>query len=111
MALSDEFKAANLRAQRRLKQTPTAVAARYDRKSGRVRVDLGSEVELTFCPARVEGLQNATQAELSKIEISPTGFGLYFSMLDADIHLPALLEGVLGSKKWMASRLGSSGGR
>jgi hypothetical protein len=31
--------------------------------------------------------------------------------LDADLYLPAILEGLLGSKKWMASRLGQVGGR
>ena len=30
---------------------------------------------------------------------------------DADLYLPAILEGFLGSKKWMASRLGQAGGK
>ena len=111
MAVFDEIKAANRRAQRRLKQTPTAVAARYDRKSGRVPVNLGAGMVLTFCPKNVEGLERATPKQLSQIEISPSGFGQYLPMLDADLNLPALVEGVLGSKKWMASRLGASGGR
>ena len=28
-----------------------------------------------------------------------------------DIYIPALLQGVLGSKSWMAARLGAAGGR
>ena len=110
MALSDEFKAANRRAKRKRKLTPSAVSSRYDRKSGRVQVNLGSGMELRFSPQNVEGLENATPTQLSKIEISPSGFGLHFPQLDADVDLPALLEGVLGSKRWMASRLGASGG-
>jgi len=110
MALSEELKTANLKAQRRLRQTPAATAARYDRKSRRVEVKLGSGMELTFSPENVEGLENATPTQLSKIEISPSGFGLHFPKLDADIYLPALLEGILGSKKWMAARLGAVGG-
>jgi predicted component of type VI protein secretion system len=98
MAVFDEIKAANRRAQQRLKQTPTAVAARYDRKSGRVQVNLGAGMVLTFSPKNVEGLEHATPKQLSQIEISPSGFGLYFPVLDADLNLPALLEGVLGSK-------------
>ena len=50
-------------------------------------------------------------AELAPIEISPSGFGIYFPKLDADLYLPALLEGFLGSRQWMASRLGSQGGK
>jgi hypothetical protein len=37
--------------------------------------------------------------------------GIYFSKLDADLYLPAILEGFFGSKKWMASRLGEAGGK
>jgi uncharacterized protein DUF2442 len=111
MALSEEFKAANHRAQRRLKQTPTAIAAGYDRSSGRIVVGLGSGMELRLTPQEIEGLEHATAAQLSAIEISPSGFGLHFPKLDADIYLPALLEGILGSKTWMASRLGSLGGQ
>jgi hypothetical protein len=56
-------------------------------------------------------LENSRPSQLDEIEISPSGFGIHFPKLDADIYLPALLEGVLGSKKWMASRLGQIGGQ
>ena len=111
MGLTEEFRIANRRAQRKLKQTPTATSARYDRKSGRIVISLGSGIELRLLPQEVEGLENAMPNQLSTIEISPSGLGLHFPKLDADIYLPALLEGVLGSKKWMASRLGSLGGQ
>jgi hypothetical protein len=111
MALSDEFKSANRRAQRKLKQAPTAATAGYDRKSGRIVISLESGLELMFSPHSVEGLEDATPTQLSAIEISPSGLGIHFSELDADIYLPALLDGVLGSKRWMAARLGSLGGR
>jgi hypothetical protein len=47
-------------------------------------------------------LEKATPAQLEPIEISPSGFGIHFPKLDADLYLPALLEGFLGSRKWMA---------
>jgi hypothetical protein len=34
-----------------------------------------------------------------------------FPKLDADLWLPALLEGVFGSRRWMAARLGARGGK
>jgi len=111
MALSDEFIAANRRAQRKRTQTAAASSARYDRTSGRIIITLGSGIDLLLSPRLVEGLSGATPTDLSKIEVSPSGFGLHFPSLDADIYIPALLEGVLGSKRWMASRLGSLGGR
>jgi hypothetical protein len=35
---------------------------------------------------------------LAEIEISPAGVGLHWPKLDADVHVPALLQDVLGSK-------------
>ena len=43
-------------------------------------------------------------------EIMPTGLGLHWPKLDADLCLPALLQGVFGSPRRMAGLLGKSGG-
>jgi hypothetical protein len=56
-------------------------------------------------------LEHARPSQLERIEITPSGFGLYFPKLDADLYVPALLEGFLGSKRWMAARLGAAGGK
>jgi hypothetical protein len=66
---------------------------------------------LSFSPRDTQGLENAKPSQLEEIEISPSGFGIYFPKLDADLYVPGLLEGFLGSQKWMASRLGQAGGR
>jgi hypothetical protein len=106
-----EFERANERAREMQASLPRAVAAHYDRRLGRVVIRLSSKVEVMFAPQDAEGLEKASPAELKKIEISPSGFGIHFPKLDADLYLPALLEGFLGSRKWMASRLGATGGR
>ena len=72
---------------------------------------LNSNLGIFFSPASAEGLEQATPDELSEIEISPSGYGLHFPRLDADLYLPALLEGVFGSERWMASRMGTRGGK
>lgn len=111
MASTDDFGAANERARRQLRKTPPATAAHYDRKMGRVVVSLASGVDISFSPRDAEELQGATNTQLQSIEITPSGLGLHFPKLDADLYLPALLEGVLGSRKWMAARLGAIGGK
>src|SRR5271156_2390438 len=111
MVSSDVFRAADKRARGQRKKTPPAVAARYDRSSGRVFVSLSSGVDISFAPRDAEGLENATASQLGQIEITPSGLGIHFPKLDADLYLPALLEGVLGSRKWMAAKLGAMGGR
>ncbi|MDR5901274.1 DUF2442 domain-containing protein [Halomonas icarae] len=88
-----------------------AVAARYDRRTRRVIVRLHSGLELAIPPHLVEGLDDATPDALAEIEVSPSGLGLHWPQLDADLYVPALLEGQFGSKQWMARQLGAAGGR
>lgn len=110
MINTDSLEEANRRAQKRLTNIPTALAARYDHRTRRIVIHLSSRLDVAFSPRDAQGLERATPSQLDKIEITPSGFGIHFPELDADIYLPALLEGFLGSKRWMAKRLGAAGG-
>ena len=111
MAICDNFELANRRAKDRQAAIPRAIAAHYDRASGRIVIHLSSNLDLSFSPRDAQGLENAKPSQLEEIKISPSGFGIHFPKLDADLYLPGLLEGFLGSKRWMASRLGQIGGK
>ena len=111
MASRDDFEQANQRAKDLQARIPRALSAHYDPKTRRIVVHLSSRLIVSFSPDDVEGLKDARPLQLSKIEISPSGFGIHFPALDADLYVPGLLEGFLGSKTWMASRLGQVGGR
>ncbi len=106
-----EFERANARMARLREKLPHAVAAEYDVARRRIVVSLSSGIEVAFAPDQVQGLEQASPADLDEIEISPAGFDLHFPKVDADIYLPALLEGFFGSRKWMAARLGAKGGK
>jgi hypothetical protein len=106
----DAIHRAEQRMRKRLASGPHAVAARYDRRLSRVMVTLSNGLELAFPPHMAEGLADAKPADLAVIEITPAGLGLHWPKLDADLYLPALLEGVFGSPRWMAGLLGKSGG-
>ncbi|RWJ04886.1 MAG: DUF2442 domain-containing protein [Mesorhizobium sp.] len=94
-----------------LREAGHAVSARYDRRTARVVINLNTGVQVAF-PARLaEGLADAAPADLAEIEISPAGLGLHWPKLDADVYVPALLQGVFGSRHWMAAQLGAAGGR
>src|SRR5258708_15585316 len=107
----DAFKAANRQAADRLQNRPIATGARYDRSANRVVIALSSGIEVAFAPRHAQGIERAKPHQLDKIEITPSGLGIHFPKLDADLYLPALLEGFLGSRKWMAARLGAQGGK
>jgi hypothetical protein len=107
----DEIEAANHRAHERKRKTPCAAAVRYDNRRGRIVITLSSGIELAFRPQDAEGLERATPDDLGVIEITPSGLGIHFPRLDADFFLPALLEGFLGSRRWMAAEIGKLGGK
>jgi len=109
--LEDEFQTATKRAVSRLRSSPTATSVRFDRRSGRVVIQLSTGLQVAFRPHDAQGLEKAKPEQLSKIEITPSGLGIHFPQIDADIYLPALLEGFLGSKRWMASEMGKVGGK
>lgn len=104
-----EFRQANER-MRRTQHGGTVVSARYQRTTRRVVTELTTGVQLSIPANRLEGLSDASARQLEEIEVSPSGLGLHWPQLDADLYVPALLQGVLGSKKWMASLLGQAGG-
>jgi hypothetical protein len=111
MASRDDFEQASQRARDLKARVPHAVSAHYDRKTRRIVIELSSKLIVSFSPNDVEGIEHATPSQLNEIEISPSGFGIRFPAVDADLYVTALLEGFLGSKTWMASRLGHIGGQ
>jgi hypothetical protein len=107
---AEQSKAAVARGEAR-RLGPRAEHAHYDAGRDRVIVRLTTGVEIGFAPRDVEGLQHASRDDLAVIVVEAEGLGIHFPRLDADLYVPALLEGVLGSKSWMAARLGAAGGR
>lgn len=110
MAKRDQFERAQRRGERRKSNEPFAVEARYDRRQQRIVVQLNTGLVVMFAPEMIEGLHDPKPRHLQDIEISPSGFGLHFPDLDADIYLPGLLSGDFGSRRWMAAQLGQRGG-
>ena len=102
---------AEKRMQARLRAQPRVTSARYDRRGECIVVALSDGLELGVPVRLAEGLAGASASDLAIIEISPTGLGLHWPKLDADLYLPALLAGLLGSRRWMAKMLGKAGGR
>jgi hypothetical protein len=111
MKPDDNIERANRRARALQANVPRAVLARYDPKAGRIVIHLSSRLIVSFAPEDAQGLESARPSQLKEIEISPSGYGLHFPAVDADLYVPGLLEGFLGSKSWMASRLGQIGGQ
>jgi hypothetical protein len=110
MAITKEqFKAASARGAAAIARGPVARAARYDIRRGLIVITLEGGCEFAFPTALAEGLVNAPRSKLAKIEISPNGLGLHWPLIDADLYVPALIEGAFGSRRWM-QQIGKLGG-
>jgi hypothetical protein len=114
--LSDELlatiRAAEKRGARALATEPRARAARYDRRSGRIQVELTNGCSFAFPARDAQGLEQASDAELAQVEILGLGLGLHWERLDVDLSVPGLLAGLSGTKAYMdrqrAARAGAA---
>ncbi len=111
MATSDEQLASAEARIQALRQAGHVRAARYDPTADRVIISLNTGLDLVFPPSLAEGLAGGDANALSVIEISPSGLGLHWPALDADLYVPGLLQGQFGSRHWVAAELGGQGGR
>jgi len=104
--------AAERRGRRSLRTEPRARAARYDRRNGRVHVELTNGCTFAFPARHAQGLAHATDAELAQVEILGLGLGLRWERLDVDLSVPGLLAGLFGTKAYMdrqrAARAGAA---
>jgi hypothetical protein len=104
-----QFQAANKRGEAAIVRGPVARSARYDARRALVVVSLEGGCEFAFPVSLVEVLSGAPRAKLSRITVSPNGLALHWPLLDADLYIPSLVEGVFGSRRWM-QQIGTLGG-
>lgn len=102
----DEMEAANERGRIFRETHPHARAARYDAAADRVVVELENGATFAFPPRLVQGLHDASPAEIAEVEVLGAGYGLHWESLDLDYSVPGLMNGIFGTAKWMAARAG-----
>jgi hypothetical protein len=106
-----ELAAAEARGQAMLRAEPRAAAARYDRETGRVVVELVNGCLYAFPAGLIEDLQGADAAALADVIVDGQGFNLNWPTLDVDLYMPALVAGVFGTRAWMTRGLARLAGQ
>jgi hypothetical protein len=95
-----------------LRTEPRARRARYDRRNGRVHVELTNGCSFAFPARNAQGLERACDAELAQVEVLGLGLGLHWERLDVDLSVPGLLAGLFGTKAYIdrqrAARAGAT---
>jgi len=87
-----------------------AKSARYDEKSERVVLELTNGIGLAFPARLVRGLERATTTQRASLTLSPSGSGVIWEALDADISVPGVVASTFG-RQLAASALGAAGGK
>ena len=85
---------------------PRAFKARFDKRLGRVIVDLTNGCTFTFPPHLAQGLETATEDDLAEVRILGAGYGLHWERLNVDLSIPGLLAGLFGTRAHMARLAG-----
>jgi hypothetical protein len=98
--------AALARGKKVCQREPRALAARYDRQVRRVIVDLTNACTFAFPPGMAEGLEHASDDQLSQVEVLGSGTGLHWEALDTDLSISGLLAGLFGTRAHMARQAG-----
>jgi hypothetical protein len=81
---------------------PRAESAYYDWDADKITINLKHGIIFSFPPNIAQGLAGASPEDLAEVEVTPSGAGLHWEKLDADISIPSLLAGIYGNKRWMA---------
>jgi hypothetical protein len=102
MVTTDEEIDAAIEAAKSLPPRPVAVSVEYLPSADLVVIRLDTGGRLAIPREYLQGLENATEAQLKEIEIY-SGVDIAWPQLDVDHYLPYLLEHRYGNKKWMES--------
>jgi Protein of unknown function (DUF2442) len=89
---------------------PLANTVKYVPNLKLLIVGLTSGRRLVIPIEDVQGLSKATAKQLNKHELLGRGTGINFPDIDVAVYIPALIEGIYGTRSWMA-QLGTKGGR
>ncbi len=97
----EELAAATERGRIVFETQPHARSVRHDVRSGMTVVELYNGCTFAFPPRRLQGLETASDADLSAVEVIGRGYGLHWEALDADFTVGGLMAGRFGSPAYM----------
>ncbi|WP_087000437.1 DUF2442 domain-containing protein [Rhizobium sullae] len=84
-------------------QRPIPASVRFDSSSERIVVEFTNGAAFMFPARSLQGLEEATAAELAEVELLGET-GLHWESLDADYTISGLMNGVFGTKAFMEAQ-------
>ncbi|MBD0319726.1 MAG: DUF2442 domain-containing protein [Gemmatimonadetes bacterium] len=95
-ALATQIAEARRAGQRALDTEPRAASAAYDRAAREVRVRMHNGASFAIPVSALGELRGASEGDLARVEVPPSGFGLHWPTLDVAIALEGVLEAAFG---------------
>src|SRR5581483_9908430 len=77
-----------------------ATSASYDATRDRIVIGLSNGPELAIPRKHLQGLENATPAEIRSVRLNQNGTGLSWPDLDVDHYVFGLVTQNFGTKQW-----------
>ncbi|MDB9495356.1 DUF2442 domain-containing protein [Spirulina major CS-329] len=109
-ALDAEIAEAEARAIALADAGPCAEAVWYNSERQLIEIQLKNGAIFSFPPHLAQGLTNAAPHELENGCLGADGLSVHWDSLDADFSVLGLIQGIFGTKTWMAE-LGRRGGQ
>ncbi len=103
-----EIDAARERGRLAASAEPRAASAIYDKRLQRLIIELSNGISISIPPRLIEGLGDATPAQLAGIVIQGQGYGLRWPALDVDMSVPGLIAGAFGTRAYLARKAGEA---
>ena len=104
-----QIPAARAREAQARKQGLRATHAKFDRRTRRVALELTSGYSFAFPVKAVRALKGMTDAQLSLVELDPSGIALRWDALDIDLSVPGLLFSAFGERERFSHLAGLAG--
>ena len=96
------FKFADRQRKPRLENEYHAQSVTYISATGLIHIQTLEGEQFSIPAAWLQGVANASDEQISNMELSPAGVGIHWPELDADLLVDGLCRGMYGSPRWMA---------
>ncbi|MBA3694899.1 MAG: DUF2442 domain-containing protein [Acidobacteria bacterium] len=110
MDKSQDFTKAKELGKKELAELPKIIKLSLDKQNRRLVFDLTNSVTLIVPADLLQGLQNASENDLTAVEFWDEGLMVYWKNLDVAFQTSSLLLGIFGTKRWL-SEINSRNGK
>jgi hypothetical protein len=110
MDKSQDFIKAKELGKKELAELPKIIKLSLDKQNRRLVFDLTNSVTLIVPADLLQGLQNASENDLTAVEFWDEGLMVYWKNLDVAFQTSSLLLGIFGTKRWL-SEINSRNGK